>query len=96
MLRFGFLRLLAALVFGLLVPYALYRLARAIGLPLLIAGAVAVGLAYGAVKADNPWTGDGLAGNLRLMAVSALAIAAYVGVSVTVARAAARLGQSRP
>ena len=36
---------------------------------LLIAGAVALGLAYGAIKADNPWAGDGLVRNLHLMGV---------------------------
>ncbi len=90
MLRFGLLRLLAVLIFGLLVPYALYGLSRAIGLPLLIAAAVAVGLAYGAVKADQAWTGDGLSANLQLMTISAAVLAAYVGISVGAARAIAR------
>ena len=90
MLRLGFLRLLAVLTFGVAIPYGLYRLSRAIGLPFLIGAAIAVGLAYGALKADNPWSGDGLASNLRLMALSAFALAAYVGASVAAARAAAK------
>ena len=90
MLRVGFVRLLAVLVFGIVIPFGLWRLSRAIGVSLVIVAAVALGLAYGALKADNPWSGDGLAGNLRLMAVSAIALAAYVGVSVAAARAVAR------
>jgi len=87
MLRLGFLGLLAVLILGLLAPYALYWLSRSVGLPLTIMGAVAIGLAYGAIKADNAWDGDGLFANLRLMAVSAAALAAYVGISVGAARA---------
>jgi hypothetical protein len=90
MLRFGFLRFLAVLTFGIAVPYGLYRLSRAVGLPLLIGAAIALGLAYGALKADNPWSGDGLAKNLRLVGISASALAAYVGLSVAAARAVAR------
>ena len=90
MLRLGFVRLIAVVAFGIVIPYALHRLSCRVGLPIMIALAVAVGLAYGAMKADNPWSGDGLGGNLRLMAVSACVLAAYVGVSVTVARRAAK------
>ena len=87
MLKLGVLRVLAASLFGLAIPFGFWTLSRAVGLPLLIAAAVALGLAYGAVKADNPWSGDGLAGNLRLMGVSAAVLAAYVGPSVVAARA---------
>ena len=90
MLRLGFVRLLAVATFGIAIPYALYRLSRGVGLPALIAAAVALGLAYGAIKADNPWSGDGLAGNLRLMALSAFALALYVGASVSAARMVAK------
>ena len=90
MLRIGFLRGLAVLVFVILVPFGLYRLSRAMGVPLMIAAAIALGLAYGAVKADNPWSGDGLTSNLKLMAVSAAAVSGYVAVSVLAARAIAR------
>ena len=47
------------------------------------------------MKADNPWNGDGLFGNLLLMAGSALVLLAYVGLAVGaaafVAKAAANL-----
>ena len=86
------LKLFAALlVFGLVVPFALYRLSRLVGLPLMIAAAFFLGLAYGALKADHPWSGEGLASNLFLMAVSALALALYAGLSVAAARAISRL-----
>jgi hypothetical protein len=63
---------------------------RTICLLLMIAAAVGLGLAYGAIKADNPWSGDGLATNLQLMAVSAATLAVYVGVSVITAREIAK------
>ena len=90
MLRLGFLRVLALLVFGIAIPYGLFKLSRATGLAWLIAGAAALGVAYGALKADNPWSGDGLSGNLRLMAVSAAVVGGYVAVSVAAARAIAK------
>ncbi len=90
MLRFGFVRILALLALGIVVPFGLYRLSRAVGLPLTIAAAVALGLIYGAIKADNPWSGDGLVINLRLMGVSAAAIAAYVAISVAAVREIAK------
>jgi hypothetical protein len=90
MLKFGVLRLFAILIFGVAIPFGLYRLGRVVGLPLMIAAAIALGLAYGALKADNPWSGDGLAKNLRLVAISAAALAAYVGLSVAAARAVAK------
>ena len=90
MLKFGLLRGLAVAFFGIAVPFGLYKFSRRIGLPLLLALALAIGLAYGAVKADNSWTGDGLSGNLRLMATSALVATAYVGLSVGAATAIAR------
>jgi hypothetical protein len=96
MLRLGFVRLLAVLVFGIALPYGLWRLNRHFGLALMIGAAVALGLAYGALKADNPWSGDGLADNLRLMGVSAFVLAAYVGVSVWAVRVVARSVHSRP
>jgi hypothetical protein len=90
MLRFGFVRILAILIVGIAIPFGLYRLNRAVGLPVMIAAAIALGLAYGAIKADNPWSGDGLTINLRLMGVSAAALAAYVVASVVAARAIAK------
>jgi hypothetical protein len=90
MLKFGFVRIFAILVVGIAIPFGLYRLSRAVGLPLMIAAAVALGLAYGAIKADNPWSGDGLFQNLQLMSVCAAALAAYVAASVLAARAIAK------
>jgi hypothetical protein len=91
-LRFGLVRVLAVLILGIVLPYGLFRLSRAIGPALVIAGAVAIGLAYGAIKADNPWSGDGLSANLRIVAVSAAVLGAYAGVSIAAARTiAARL-----
>lgn len=90
MVKIGLLRLLALLVFGVAVPYGLWKLSRAIGLPVVVALAVATGLAYGAIKADNPWSGDGLTANLQVMAISAAVLGAYAIVSVIAARGVAR------
>jgi hypothetical protein len=77
-------------VFGFAIPYTLYRLSRALGLPILVASAFALGLAYGSVKADHAWTGNGLQANVALMALSALALMAYVSASILAARALAK------
>ncbi len=91
MLRFGLVRLLWLALFGLAIPFGAYRLSRRIGMRLVLLLAVAIGLGYGALKADNPWNGDGLLGNMLLMATSALVAAAYVGLSVGAARAVANI-----
>ncbi len=91
MLKFGLVRLLAVAAFGFAVPFGLYKLSRRTGLTVLLVSAVALGLGYGALKADNPWNGDGLFRNLLFMAASALVVAAYVGLSVGAAKAVARL-----
>jgi hypothetical protein len=90
MLKIGFLRVLAVLALGIALPYGLYRLSRAVGALAVIVAAVALGLAYGAIKADSPWSGDGLQVNLRLMVVSAAVLGVYVGLSVAAARAIAK------
>ena len=97
MLRIGFVRVLAILALAIAIPFGLYRLSRAVGLPAMIAVAIALGLAYGAIKADNPWAGDGLFRNLQLMGVCAVVLAAYVGLSVAAARAISkRFEATRP
>ena len=96
MLRFGLFRLLAVLVFGVVIPWATVRLSRTIGAPLTLVGAAALGLAYGAIKADHPWAGEGLADNLQLMGLSVAVIVGYAGVSLAAARALVRFRRSRP
>jgi len=86
--------LLWLLLFGFLIPFGLYRLSHLIGVWLLIILAVAIGLGYGALKADNPWNGGGLVGNLTLMAGSALVLLAYVGLAVGAANLVARATSS--
>ncbi len=90
MLKIGLVRLLGLALFAVVTPLGLYRLSRRIGTPILLILAVATGLGYGALKADNPWNGDGLFGNLLLMATSALVLLVYVGVAVGAAAALAK------
>lgn len=82
MLRFGVVGVLAILAFGVALPWALLRVSRPIGLPLTVVGAVALGVVYGAIKADHPWAGEGLGDNLRIMAVSAAVTGGYAGLSL--------------
>jgi hypothetical protein len=82
MLKIGLVRLFYLALFGVVIPYGAYRLSRRIGAPLLLLLAGATGFGYGPVKADNPWNGDGLFGNLLLMAGSALVLLAYIGLAV--------------
>ena len=94
MLKIGLVRLFWVALFGLVIPFGAYRLSRRIGVRLLLLLAVAIGLGYGALKADNPWNRDGLLGNLTLMATSALVLLAYVGFSVGAATLVARATSS--
>ena len=91
MIRFGLFRLFAILLLAIAIPFGIHRLSRLVGLWPLLAAAFAAGLAYGALKADNAWSGAGLAGNLLLMAASAFVLVAYVGVSFVAAKAVARI-----
>ncbi len=94
MLKIGFVRLLAVALFVFVIPFGAYRLSRRMGTPLVLILAVAIGLGYGTLKAENPWSGDGLLGNLRLMAVSALVLLAYAGLAVGAASLVAKATSS--
>jgi hypothetical protein len=87
--KIGILSIAAIVLFGLIIPFAAYRLARRIGLRLLLALALAVGLGYGALKSDEPWSGQGLVQNLALMLASAVVVVLYIRLSVGVAGLAA-------
>ena len=91
MLRFGLFRLFAVVLIVIVIPFAIHRLSRLVGLWPVLAAAVAAGLAYGALKADNAWSGAGLTDNLVLMAASALVLVAYVALSFVAAKAVARI-----
>jgi hypothetical protein len=68
-------------VFGVLVPFFIFKLARLIGFTPLLALTIFTGLAYGAVKAEYTWYGNGIVGNATLMLASALVLVAYVALS---------------
>ena len=91
MLKIGLFRLFWVALFGLVIPFGVYKLSCRIGVRLLLLLAVAIGLGYGALKAEHPWSGSGLAGNLTLMAASALVLLAYAGLAVGVGRAVATI-----
>ena len=80
--KIGILSLAAILLFGLIIPFALYRLGRRVGFRPLLGSALAVGLGYGWLKSEQPWTGQGVVENLGLMGASALVVVAYVGLSI--------------
>jgi hypothetical protein len=94
--KIGLISIAAIMLFGLIIPSALYRLYRRIGLRLLLAAALAVGLGYGALKSEQPWAGHGIVENLALMLASALVVIAYVGLSVGAASLLASARARRP
>jgi hypothetical protein len=79
--RIGLYSTLIILVFGVVVPVFIFRLCRSIGFNAFLALTVFIGLAYGAVKAEYPWYGEGIVGNAMFMAASALILVAYVALS---------------
>jgi hypothetical protein len=81
MVRIGLYPALIIIVFGAVIPCFIFKLGRLIGLTPLLALGLVVGLAYGAVKSEYPWYGNGLLGNATLMAASALILVAYVWLS---------------
>ena len=81
MARIGLYPALIVVVFGVVIPFFIFKLGRFIGFAPLLALAVFIGLAYGAVKAEYPWYGNGIAGNAALMAASAFLLVAYVAFS---------------
>ena len=91
MVRLGIVPLLAFLVFGLAIPFGAYSLSRRTGLPLLLAIAFAIGLGYGAMKADNPWFNSGLIANVVLMGASGVILLGYVALSVGAAKLVATM-----
>jgi hypothetical protein len=70
------------LLFGVIIPFAAYRLKRRIGFRLLLALSIAAGLAYGALKSENPWTSQAVVNNAALMLASALVVCAYIALGV--------------
>ncbi len=81
MARIGLYPALVIVVFGLVIPFFIFKLGRFIGFAPLLALAFVLGLGYGAVKAEYPWYGQGALGNAVFMAASALVLAAYVALS---------------
>ncbi len=96
MLRIGIVRLLALVAFGLVLPFTLYRVRRRIGAPSVLALGLLVGLGYGAIKATDAWSGQGLVSNLTLMATSGLIVLAYVALSLAATSFIAKAVSKRP
>jgi hypothetical protein len=82
------------LVFGVVVPFFIFKLGRLIGFTPLLALTVFTGLAYGAVKAEYSWYGNGIVGNASLMAASALVLVVYVALSYSAASMVSRAASS--
>jgi hypothetical protein len=80
MARLGLYSSLIIVAFGVVVPFFIFKLGRLIGLAPLLALAFLMGLGYGAVKAEYPWS-EGLPGNAMFMAASVLAWVVYVALS---------------
>jgi hypothetical protein len=79
--RLGLYPALIVVIFGVVAPFFIFKLGRFIGFAPLLALAFALGLGYGAVKAEYPWYGNGFIGNLAFMAASAFILLAYAAIS---------------
>ncbi|MBV9905957.1 MAG: hypothetical protein JOY52_00185 [Hyphomicrobiales bacterium] len=82
--RLGLYPALIIVVFGVVAPFFIFKLGRLIGFAPLLVLAFALGLAYGAVKAEYPWVANGLIGNVAFMAASTLVLVAYAAISYSV------------
>jgi len=70
MARIGLYPALIIVVFGIVAPFFIFKLGRFVGFPLLLGLACVIGLAYGALKAEYSWYGQGALGNAMFMAAS--------------------------
>ena len=80
MARIGLYPALIVVVFGVVAPFFIFRLGRLIGFAPLLALAFVLGLGYGAVKAEYPWDGQRILGNLAFTAGSAFILVIYAAV----------------
>jgi hypothetical protein len=79
--RIGLYPALIIVVFGIVAPFFIFKFGRLIGLAPLLVLAFALGLGYGAVKAEYPWVANGLIGNIAFMTASAFLFVVYAAVS---------------
>jgi hypothetical protein len=93
MARIGLYSSLVIVCFGIVVPFFIFKLGRFIGFAPLLALAAMIGLGYGAVKADYPWS-EGAFGNAVFMAASVVAWVAYFALSYGAARLISRTTSS--
>jgi hypothetical protein len=92
--RIGLYPSLIIVVFGVVAPFFIFKLGRWIGFKAFLALTVFIGLAYGAVKAEYPWYGNGIVGNAMFMAASVLVLVAYVALSYGAASLVSRAASS--
>jgi hypothetical protein len=83
MARIGLYPALMVVVFGILAPFFIFRFGRLIGFAPLLVLAFALGLGYGAVKAEYPWS-EGAVGNAIFMGASAFILVVYAAISHSV------------
>jgi hypothetical protein len=79
--RSGLYATLIIVVFGVFAPFFIFKLGRFIGFAPLLVLAFLLGLGYGAVKAEYPWYGNGLLGNIAFLAASVFFLVLYAAVS---------------
>jgi hypothetical protein len=94
MARIGLYPALIIVVFGVVVPFFIFKLGRLIGFAPLLALAVLAGLGYGWVKAEYLWDGQGAVGNAMFIAASVLGWVAYVALSYSAAAFISRTASS--
>jgi hypothetical protein len=84
MARIGLYPALIIVAFGIVAPFFIFKFGRLLGFAPLLVLAFALGLGYGAVKAEYPWVANGLIGNSAFMAASAFLFAVYAAISYSV------------
>jgi hypothetical protein len=93
MARIGLYPALLVVMFGIVAPFFIFKFGRLIGFAPLLVLAFVLGLGYGAVKAEYPWS-EGSLGNAMFMAASVVGWVVYVALSYSAASFISRTASS--
>jgi hypothetical protein len=77
MARIGLYPALIIVVFGIVVPFFIFKLGRLVGFAPLLGVAGVLGFGYGVVKSGYPWGDQGTFSGAAFIAASVLALVAY-------------------
>jgi hypothetical protein len=83
---------LAILLFAIVIPATVSRIARSVGPFAATALAFVAGLAYGIAKSEDTWSGQASPKTVTFVLACAFILAAYAAVCLGVARIVGRKG----